>query len=280
MTQNALEMFQQRLKQAAKTQDLPAFAQEHIRLKNGRFSFEQHPELLQLYQDMHPLQVYRKSVQVGCSTAVIVRMLWLAVTKAFKSMYLLPTDKFVKEFTPDRVDSLINNSPFLKSKLGDVNNAFQKRLGFATLYFHGLESEGNVASADIDFVVGDEVDISNQMNLVAARDRLEASDLGWFFQLSKTTVPGFGVDEAFQESDQHFRLFKCPHCNTPNNVVENIVQEPLAVLQKKERKSGTVYFFACEKCGKALDPALAEWVPKYPGRDVRGYQLSQAYWVR
>jgi hypothetical protein len=277
---NVLKDFKQRLEEIGQTQPLVDWVLENIYLRSFPFTFDEHPELEQIYRDMHPLKVFRKSVQVGISTYAICLMLWLACSEGSKSMYCGPTDDWIREFSKDRVNKIIATSPEIKSRLGLTNTPFQKDIGFSTLYLHGLKSESKVTSADIDLLIVDETDIVDQENKFVAKDRLEHSNLAWYMQLSKPSVPGFGIDEAFEEGDQHYRFFFCPHCGKANNIIENIYQEPLAVLQFKGRKSGDLYYFACEKCGKPLDPANAEWVAKYPGRDIRSYHISQAYWTR
>ncbi len=278
--QNALEYFSQALDNEAERLPLDQWAARHINTKEGKISFQEHPEQLKIYQDMHPRQVYLKGVQVGMSTHLVSRAFWLSDDRLAKVMYLLPTRSFVNEFVADRVDGIIDSSMYIKDRMREVDNRYVKKFGFSTLYFHGCESEGDVVSADIDFLIGDEIDIMNQANLKVAEDRLEHSRLGWLYFLSKPSVPGFGIDEKFKNSDQHYYLFRCQKCRHDTNVIRFLERDIESALRFEKKKGGNCYYFACEKCGNPLDPVNGHWVATNPDSDIRGYHLSQAYWVR
>jgi hypothetical protein len=278
----ALQLFRDRLKIEAKSLEFHQWCIENIYLRGKPFSFEEHMELETIYKDMHPDKRFLKGVQVGATTYAILLMLWLAIKRQSKSIYLGPSNTFIRKFTPDRVDPIIDSSPQIKNKIKDKDDPFLKKIGFSSMYFLGAESAANVASVDADFEVVDETDIINQERKEEAKDRLEHSPLAMYFSMSKPTIPGFGIDEEFEESDQHYRLMKCPSCGTYNNVVLNIkeAEDVLAFVRVLKRRGGDIYYFACEKCEKPLDPRQAEWVAKFPNREVRGYQLSQVYWTR
>lgn len=279
MSEQALLNFKDQLAQAAKELDLFDWAQKYVFLRGKKFNFKKHPELEDIYRDLHHTQVFLKSTQVGISTYAINKMLWLSIRQAMKTMYCGPDDGWIAKFSKDRVKKLIEGSPGIKKKIGVTNTTEQKDLGFSTIYLTGLVSESGVTSVDGDLLIVDETDLVSQENKVVAQDRLDHSELAWFMQMSKPSIPDFGIHESFQEGDQHYRLFHCTKCNADNNVVENIEQEPLEVLRVRERKGDDFYYFACEKCGAPLDPKNARWVPKFPGRDVRSYHVSQAYWT-
>jgi len=277
---NALQYFHDALENDAGRLQLFEFSEKHIHTKEGKVSFTEHPEQLQLYKDMSPRMVILKGVQQGASLHEIARGFWVCDDRMATVMYLLPTRNFVNEFVADRVDTIISSSPYLRDRMRDVDNRYVKKFGFSSLYFHGCESDRDVVSVPVDFLICDEYDIMNQENVKVAEDRLEHSNLAWHHILSKPSVPGFGIDEKFKTSDQHYRLFRCPKCRHDTNIIFYMQSDFEAAVRCKEKKSGTVYYFACEKCGAALDPANAHWVALNPGSDIRGYHLSQAYWVR
>lgn len=250
---------------------------QNLVLKGRPFSFQGFEELEVIYQDMHPDKTFRKGVQIGITTYALLYIFWRAQTQSMKGMYFVPSDVFLRKFSPDRVSEIVNQLKEIKEQLGTDSKEIKVLEASGTaVYFCGLNTEGNVASVDADTAVFDEFDISNQTLQKVAKDRLMRSYDPVIMKLSKPTIPGFGIDKEFEKTDQHFRLMKCPSCGEWNDVIENF---PKCLKPAKEGKKG---YLACKKCSGKLDPKLAEWVPKEPqNKEKRGYHLSQLYitWV-
>lgn len=247
-----------------------------LKLKDEEFSFKQHPELVQLYRDTHPHIVIEKAVQTGASTYAILKIFWRAAMMNRKGGYYGPTDDFIKNFTPDRVDKIISQIPDITRRLRGTDSISLKDLGTVSVYFRGLESASNVASVDLDTVVVDEASIVSQEHRVMTLDRLQHSPDPLIITLSKPETPGQGIDADFNESDQHYYLFKCPACGKWNNPVLSWPDCNMPVDRKNE--NGPRYM-GCIYCRARLDYDKTEWVPAYPSRkDIRGYQLSHLYW--
>lgn len=273
-----LEGIRARLTQTGINAPLPDWTVENIYLDSKPFSFDMHPELIQLYSDTHPDIKIRKSVQVGASVYVIATVLHGAIVLHANSMYAGPTDDWIKDFVPTKVDFLIKDSPKIASQVKDVNQTFVKKIGFGVLYFRGLKTENNTASVSCDILIKDEKDLLHQKHAEMVEERLEHSQNAIIRELSKPSYPDFGIDQDFNEGDQHYYMFRCHHCRTYNNVVMNIWNDPENIIICRPRKGQNHYYFACEKCGNPLDPSTGTWVAAYPGRDIRSYQLSQVYW--
>jgi phage terminase large subunit GpA-like protein len=45
-----------------------------------------------------------------------------------------------------------------------------------------------------------------------AKERLSHSDYRRLIELSNPSIPGYGIDEAYLESDQRHWTLRCPHC--------------------------------------------------------------------
>lgn len=246
---------------------------DNIYMKSKRFSFAGHKYLEAIYKDNHPYDVYLKAAQVGISTKVLLRALWISEQRATKSIYYFPTDTDVKDFSDDRVKPLIEDSPLLREKVKGVDNVGLKQMGASTLYFRGMFTKRAVKSVDADYIIKDELDEASPENQAFANDRVMHSDLQWVTELSQPSIPGYGIDLSFEESDQRYFLLKCPHCGHYNNVVEQF-PDCMMVSGKKDKK----YYLGCFKCHKELDGQIGEYVPKFPHRTAkRGYQLSQLY---
>jgi len=269
---------QDRLNKAGQRYSLPEWTKRNIFLDSISFSFDMHPELMALYKDTHPNIKIRKSVQIGASCYAISFILYGAIEGRLNALYCGPTDDWIKDFVPGKVDPIIRDSPKIKSKIGEVNTPFLKKIGFGTLYFRGLKTETNTASISADILIKDEKDLLHQKYAEIVEERLEHSQKQIIRELSKPSFADFGIDKDFKEGDQHYFLFKCRKCNTYNNVILNIWEDPERFLCKHTRKGVDNYYFPCEKCGRPVDASTGEWVAAYPGRAIRSYQLSQVYW--
>ena len=244
----------------------------HLKLKSSTFSFLGFEELEEIYRDMHPHKVFRKGVQIGITTWAILYIFWRAGIKAAKGIYYAPSKDFFNTFTPNRIDKIIDQIPGLKRST-DSYHLKELKTG-TSVHMCGLNTMSDVSETDADTLIFDEFDISNQILAKEAKDRLMRSRFPQLHMLSKPTLPGYGIDLEFQKSDQHFRLLKCPKCNTWNDVIEHF---PNNLFPLKKGKGG---YLGCYRCKKELDPKKAKWVSKKPGnKERRGYHLSQLYWT-
>lgn len=251
------------------------WAYENIILEKGqKFSFKGHEYLRELYTQHHQYEVFLKAAQTGISTRVLAKTLWAGDQQPLSALYYFPTEGDVEDFSNHRAKSMIADSPYLANKVQGINNVGLKQIGMSWIYFRGLFTTKRVKSVPADIIVLDELVESNLEHVEFARDRLMHSSLGWVMELSQPGLPGFGIDESFERSDQRYWLLKCPHCGQWTNVVDNFPQ-CLAVVGKPRNLR---YFLACTKCGKDLDTQAGQWVAKYPDReDIRGYQVSALY---
>lgn len=254
--------------------EFPEWCAENIMLDGKLFSFSGHEYLREIYTNHHPYEVFLKAAQTGISTRVLLKTFWAGSKYPLRGLYYFPSDPDVEDFSNDRARRIIEESPFLSKQVKGINNVGLKQIGMSSLYFRGLWTKRKVKSVPADIIVLDELVEANLENVEFAKDRLMHSSLGWVMELSQPGLPGFGIDESFQRSDQRYWLLKCGHCGQWTNPVDTF-PECLAVVGKPRNLR---YFLACSKCGKDLDTQAGEWVPKYPDReDIRGYQVSALY---
>jgi hypothetical protein len=91
------------------------------------------------------------------------------------------------------------------------------------------------------------------------------------------SIPGYGIDEAYQESDQRHWTLQCPACGkwtSPEKAFPTKLGEDVRVI--REQEDGTFYR-ACPACDAELDLSVGEWVPEYPTRLIHGYRISQLF---
>jgi hypothetical protein len=119
------------------------------------------------------------------------------------------------------------------------------------------------------------------------QSRLQASEHRWFWRFSNPSIPGFGVAELYDRSDQMRWWITCTHCGYETHI--DFEREPLGeddqgplyshyveiLSDEPEREEA---FYACGDCGKVITDAARQngrWVAQYPERKLRGYWICQ-----
>jgi hypothetical protein len=192
-------------------------------------------------------------------------------------MYFFPTRTDVLEFSKSRVGPLLAENPFLAQSMTDTDTAGLKRIGDAYLYLRGMQSTVGMKSVPADMVVFDELDEATPEAKSMARERLSHSDYKRILELSNPSLPDYGIDEAYQTTDQRHWTLKCPACGVWTSLDKEFAQrlgEEVRIIRPRE--DGTFYR-ACPRCDAELDLAAGEWVADFPDRESHGYRISQLF---
>ncbi len=243
-----------------------------IILDGKPFTFDRHEYLIEPYRDDHPHVVEIKAAQLGLSTKGMLRAVYGARYRGFKGiLYLFPSRADVLDFSRGRVNPLIEENPdTIGEWLQNTDSAGLKKVWNAFLYFRGMRSAIGLKSIPVDFIVMDELDEAPQNAQDMAMARMSHSEFKEVLKLSNPTLPDYGIDLAFQETDQRYWHIKCPKCNTWNNLDETF---PDCLLEFKGR-----VIRACQKCQAELNPSIGQWVATHPSvTDKRGYHYSQLF---
>jgi hypothetical protein len=238
------------------------------------FSFEKHEYLSLPYLDNHPHQVELKATQMGCTTRAMLKALYGARYRGYKGiLYLFPSRSDVLDFSRGRVAPLIDENPDSIGKwLRDADSAGLKQVWNTFLYLRGMQSRVGLKSVPADFVIFDELDEAPQNAIDMAMERMAHSEFKEVLKLSNPTLPDYGIDKAFQETDQRYWLLKCTKCGH-YTCLEDTFPECLIEIETGDR-----VIRACERCKSELNPAIGEWVAKRPSiEDKRGYHYSQLF---
>jgi hypothetical protein len=237
------------------------------------FEFDQHRFMLQPYSDSSPDQVIMKSAQVGWSVLAIIKSIHAAKFLKLNVIYVLPTRNATHDFVIPKVNPMLDRNPKIKALLKNTDSVNLKSVGDRWLYFRGAFHRGEAISTTADLVVSDEHDISDQSVLTIYQSRLQASEYGWFWRFSNPSLPGFGVDELYQESDQMHWIIVCPRCKWQHYIDferdDNVGHHYI----DRERS-----IYACGRCRKELSDADRQsgyWKAKHPNRERRGYWINQ-----
>lgn len=247
-------------------------ANNEIKTENGSLlEFHDHKFLIQPYADMSPRQAIIKCSQIGWSVLAINKSIWLAHKKRANVIYTMPSGSIVKDFVTPKVDPIIDNNPAYVDIMGKTNSIALKNVGDRFIYFRGSWEQTAAISISAHILINDELDRSNQQVVRTYRSRLddalrERPDLGFIWQFSNPSIPGYGVDEAYEKSDKKHWFVKCPKCGYDwyLRFPENIN------FETKE--------YMCAKCHEPMSRDTrrdGRWVVKHEGKDISGYWLSQ-----
>jgi len=244
--------------------------------------FEDHRFLVEPYMDDTPDQVIMKSAQIGWSVLAIIKALWYAAKKGFNIIYVLPTRNVVKDFVTPKVNPIIFKNKVIRDSV-TVDSVNLKQIDDRFIYYRGAFSDVEAISISADLVVADEFDRSDQNVLITYQSRLQASKHGYYWKFSNPSIPGFGVHELFVNSDQKHWFVTCHHCkhewlmefDKDDEAEES--KRPHYVDRERE-------IYACGKCHNEIDDddrRAGRWIAKFPGRERRGYHISQLFmpWV-
>jgi hypothetical protein len=264
-------------------------ANTHLRKK--QFSFKGYEFQRQIVDDMHPNLFTIKCSQIGLTEVQLRKFAgFLTRNTALNAIFSLPTDVMFKRVSQTRFGPLIqgepvfnmaaNEKPVRSVGLYQINQSF----GFFT---GGKESDATSINADALFQ--DEIDLADQEMLALYQSRLQGSTHKITQSFSTPTFEGFGVHAGFQVSDQHEYMVKCEGCNHYNipyfnpkfihipglsGDLNDLTEIDSELADKLDLGAS---YLRCENCSRRLntaDPSLRSWVPRYPGRRVRGYRVS------
>jgi hypothetical protein len=258
------------------SEPLADWALRRVRLDGRPFSFEGHEYLRAIFDDTAPHIVLSKAAQIGGTTWAILKA-FHACVMGLNVMYFFPTRTDVLEFSKSRVGPLLANNRFLSRLLKDTDTAGLKRIDSAYLYLRGMQSTVGLKSVPADMLVFDELDEASPDAKNLAKERLAHSDYKRIVELSNPSLPDYGIDEAYQLSDQRHWTVRCNSCTTWTALDKEF---PIKLGQEvriiRQAENGR-YYRACPKCEAELDLDAGEWVADFPDRDSHGYRISQLF---
>lgn len=242
-------------------------AQNQIKNEAGMaIEFEDHKFLLDIYNDMSPLQCILKAPQVGMTTLQIIKTMYVAKKLNKAIIYTLPTDADIKDMAGGKVNRIIAQNPLLSTWTKDHDSVEQKSVGESIIYYRGTWTQKAAMMVSSDANVHDEVDASNADVITQYETRLAAKEGGWRWYFSHPSIAGHGVDVYWQQSDKKEWIIFCGHCTK-----RQILSWPDSI--NIERGS-----YQCKFCKGTLEREMrikdAEWLPTATGI-FSGYHISQ-----
>jgi len=209
---------------------------------------------------------------MGLTSKAMLRVAYGARYGGYRGiLYLFPSKSDVTDFSKGRIDPLIDDNPDTIGKwLKDTDSANIKRIWNAFLYLRGMKSRVGLKSIPVDLIVFDELDEASQNAIDMAMERMGHSEFKEIMKLSNPTLPDYGINKAFQETDQRYWLLKCGKCGE-HTCLEDTFPDCLITVKGRVIR-------ACQKCQTELNPSIGQWIAKRPAiTDKRGYHYSQLF---
>jgi hypothetical protein len=257
------------------------WASQGINLQAGPYSIANHAYQVAPMQSTARKRVYKKGAQMGFTEIEVLRTLHGMIHRLYPSgvLYLFPTSDDVSDFSKGRFTPLIADNPeMIGAYVRDTDAAGIKRIGNAMLYLRGARTttkiEGlkkdasKLRTIPVDKVVYDERDLMEHEMVTMALERMEHSVVKEEVHISTPSIPDYGIDAEYEASDQRVWFIRCPSCNHENCLELTF---PDCIRRGNDGK----WYRACVKCSAKLDPQTGFWLPRFPGREVEGYWISQ-----
>jgi hypothetical protein len=245
------------------------------------------PFLKQPLRDDHKHKASQKGRQIGWSELAVSEVFhFLSTHPGTKLILTFPRDKQLADFSITRIGTAFNESPRMAALAGIPNQVFTKKIGESFLIMRSAWESNLGEGVDADAVFLDEKDRMRDKVELAFRESLKSSKYGLFREYSTPTLPGRGINVAFNDSDQQVWMVKCEKCGEYQEVdwQKNIVRVKDFPEGTKELPPES-YEYLCHKvkCRGKLDRVFSgQWVARFPSRKhIRGYHVPQfiAPWI-
>jgi len=228
-------------------------------------------------------QCFKKGAQVGATEVNVLKSMWGLIYNRYPQgcLYLFPSALDVADFSRGRFSTLIRDNP---KEVGvfvqETDSVSIKRISRAFLYLRGARSTSKIEgtqrtssqlrSIPVDRICYDESDLFEPAMISLAAERISHSEVKEEAFLSTPSLPDFGIDKLYNESDQRVWSIKCEHCGT-ETVLE--LTFPACLLELPDGR----IIRGCGKCKKEIFPRNGHWVAQYPERakDMVGWWISQ-----
>lgn len=242
---------------------------EHYGIKNEQglpIEFKDRRFLLDIYKDMSPLQVVLKAPQIGMTTLMVIKSMWVAKNLHRDIIYTLPTFNDVRDMASGKINRIVAQNPVFSDWVKDHDSVESKQVGDNTIHYRSTWIPKAAMMVASQANIHDEVDASNQIVLEQYETRLQGTPGGWRWYFSHPSLPDFGIDKYWQISDQKHWFITCPTCQELQ-----YLSWPESI--DKERRA-----YVCKACNGLLsddDRRNGNWYPKYKDRLFSGYWVSQ-----
>lgn len=243
--------------------------------------------LVDVYLDNSDHIVISKASQIGITEwAMIDMFLW--AQRGLAGMYIMPTDAMRDLFVQNRIDKARDFVPEYRHSIRGykpgADSMKMKSLWGINWKFIGVKSVMNLYEFPASCIFIDEHDLCNAENLGFSIDRQGAAKRPITRKMGNPSYDGIGIDDQLHASDCKIWHVKCTHCGLWQEMTwfENFIiktgDNQFELRCGSARDGGGDAFAVCRRCSKMIDrTSPGEWIAKYPGRPVSGYQCSRLF---
>ena len=214
-------------------------------------------------------------------------------------MMIFPTSELAKDHSKQKLQPTIQETPRLKDKVKehrtrDSGNTIQtKEFPGGILFLSGSNSGAFFRSKSIRFLFLDDIDgfehdIGGEGDPAdLARKRTDTyGNRKKIMEVSTPTVKGISrIERSFLESDQRFYHVPCPHCGEYQRLLWGGPGADFGLkFTRDEHGKAVDVWHECAACHGQIDEhhktdmlERGRWIPTYPERQKRGYQISSLY---
>lgn len=236
--------------------------------EGNRLDFDEHPYLLDIYNNQSRYMVIATSRQVGKSTFLALKLMYQALTTGNESiMFLTAGEKQLSEIRDDKIRSQFENNRQLKNRSfgpGSLNNKNKFRFSNrSTIHFKAIgKNVGSARGVTARLIYFDEVQSIPRKNISVVRasartfkDTSQYLFAGTFLSEDNT------LNQLFLDTCQNEWIIRCPACEKEN--------PPLGMQHIDLERP---YLF-CVHCKAPMDAKQGRWVPQNPSSPKVGYRI-------
>jgi len=222
--------------------------------------------MIDILEDMSPLQAILKAPQVGATVLETIKAFWVAKYERRDIIYTLPTVGDITDMVGGKINRIIAQNPAMLDMIKDHDTIEQKQVGDNIIYFRGTWTTKQAMMVSSQLNLHDEVDASNKEVITQYETRQQASMNGWRWYFSHPSIVGAGIDQYWQKSDQKEWFVHCNFCDK-----WQFLEFPISINQEKG-------IYVCKFCQAEISDQQrrkGQWRKRYPEAEFSGYHISQ-----
>lgn len=263
------------------------WVEKNTTLRRQPFTLERYPFQREILDDMHPRLACVKPSQIGLSEIQIRKVLaFLYRKQGTTCIYSMPSKRLRDVLSNTRIQTILDDGKIFNTGEVQKRSVELKQIGSSFLVLP-VATEDAATSISADFVVVDEVDLTDEAVLGLFFSRLQNSDHAIRQDFSTPTFEDYGIDASYKATDQREYMIKCDCCNhwqVPRFTKDFVRIPGLSDRIDLHEITGEIAEgldllaaeVVCEKCERPLDlhRGQREWVALRPTITARrGYQV-------
>ena len=250
----------------------------NISLRDGvKFTLKGTKYLFDIVSCEKKIANIKKGSQMCLTTAMFLRAIHKCYYRLYDQniMYMMPTKTAVERLSQVSFDPIFQFNPWIMRK-GDTNTTMCREINGRSIVMVGAQPKkvggtstkdtDNLRSIPCDEVDRDELDLMDADMVYMSKQRLKRSRYGFERNWSTPTYPMYGIDLAYEESDQGRWQIKCKHCGKHTCLGETF---PNCIVQKEGK-----WFRSCMHCHKEIFVNDGQWEAEFPDRREAGFWVS------